>query len=182
MHVKPNNESTVSGTPKRVKNPQLPPEMRPRTGRAPLSQHALTTAGPKISTASQWAADFYRTEKRLQLEDEHAEAIANMTGGKSAPQLAVRTVYATSVPNADQIRSTGLNGNANVSPSSGNPPPKNTARPTGIPVDVKPVTGKRKGDHDHGGSNKRQNVASLNPLTDKSPSLIPTTSTEWRTI
>ncbi|KAJ3024565.1 hypothetical protein HDV00_000873, partial [Rhizophlyctis rosea] len=164
--VLPNNTSQVSGGLKKTKNAQLPAEMRPRTV-IPMNQYPTTTAAPKVSVASQWAADFYRTEKRMQMEDEHAEAIANMTGSKSASQLAVRNVFVTNVPGPNQIRKTGINAELPHNPTPNNPLPKDTARPPGIPLDIKPITGKRKGDKDHGGSNKRQNVASLNPLTNQ---------------
>jgi hypothetical protein len=68
------------------------------------------TGAPKLSKAEKWATDFYRTEKRLQVEDEHQEALMRQSGSVAPPTLtAVRKVFVTNMPNVGQTQTAGIN-------------------------------------------------------------------------
>ncbi|KAJ3026032.1 hypothetical protein HDV00_012237 [Rhizophlyctis rosea] len=81
------------------------------------------TPAPKLSKADKFAVDFFRTEKRLALEDEHQEAILRDSGGMVPPSLgmAVRSVNVVNMPGQQQVRTTGANMAAGG--TNGSPPP-----------------------------------------------------------
>ncbi|KAJ3029273.1 hypothetical protein HDV00_009685 [Rhizophlyctis rosea] len=96
---------------------------------------AMTKAAP-LSKASKFAVDFFRTEKRLQLEDEMEEARIRDAGGVISPSLglAVRSVNVVNAPASKQIKSTGLNmamGGINGSPPPHDHFPQNPPPPRG---------------------------------------------------
>ena len=80
---------------------------------------------PRLSKAEKFAADFFRAEKRLQLEEEHQEALIRRSGDVVLPTLqVVRNVNFVNMPNLTQMRNTGVN--ASTSPGlPGAPPPSN---------------------------------------------------------
>jgi hypothetical protein len=72
-----------------------------------------TSAAPVRSKAEKFAVDFFRTEKRLQLEDEHQEAIIKQTGGIVPPTLSVvRKTYVTNMPSQISIAPSGVSATA----------------------------------------------------------------------
>ncbi|KAJ3032346.1 hypothetical protein HK097_005277 [Rhizophlyctis rosea] len=138
--VQPRNESTPIGPPQRVKGKtELPKSLRPLK-RPQVHPGPVTTPAKKLTKAEQWAGDWYRREKRLQMEDEYMEAVARGAGGPVAPELSVvRKVFVTNMPNMTQVRSSGVTGPATpVGGLGGPPPPKETARPPVQTADVLP--------------------------------------------
>src|SRR4051812_34773559 len=92
IREKPVKTVTASGRPGKAGN--LPKGMQPQPPQRQVMPHI--TAAPVRSKAEKFAVDFFRTEKRLQLEDEHQEAIIRQTGGVVPPTLSVvRRTYIT---------------------------------------------------------------------------------------
>ncbi|KAJ3051610.1 hypothetical protein HK097_007372, partial [Rhizophlyctis rosea] len=155
IHVVPQNTASPSGAIKKVKNPSLPESMRPRKD-VDLSDYMITTAAPQVSYATKFAADFLRQEKKMQLEDEHQEAILARSEGVAPPSLTVvRKVQVVNMPTGDQIKNGGVNASMLDDRPPANPPPKDTMKAVKTPVILKPTV--------KGG----QDVFSYNPKTDQ---------------
>ncbi|KAJ3032210.1 hypothetical protein HK097_005366 [Rhizophlyctis rosea] len=120
IREKPVKTVTASGRPGKAGN--LPKELQPR----PIMRQAMPhmTAAPVRSKAEKFAVDFFRTEKRLQLEDEHQEAIIKQTGGIVPPTLSVvRKVYVTNMPSQVSLAPSGVSATA-----ANMPPPQDGDR------------------------------------------------------
>lgn len=147
--VQPRNESTPIGlAPGRRTARSLPKSLQPMKKRRAEPRLNITPA-KKLSKAEQWAGDFYRREKQLQVEDEYAEAVARRAGGAVAPQLTtVRKVQVVNLPDINQIRNVGANSPAGLGGVGGFPgpqPPKDTAR---TPVKTPELPPRSKGARD----------------------------------
>lgn len=105
IREKPVKTVTASGRPGKAGN--LPKGMQPQPPQRQVMPHI--TAAPVRSKAEKFAVDLFRTEKRLQLEDEHQEAIIRQTGGVVPPTLSVvRKTYLTNMPNQVSIAPSGV--------------------------------------------------------------------------
>ncbi|KAJ3029757.1 hypothetical protein HDV00_009443 [Rhizophlyctis rosea] len=154
------------------KGGKLPSDLTPRPEPKPVMP--FVGPAPKLSKADKFAVDFFRTEKRLQTEDEHQEALIRQSGGVVPPTLqVVRNVNVVNMPNFTQVRSSGANSNIN-SGGPGAPPPSND-----YPKRPPPPNGGGGGGPRHYGSQypgfprpnmdpkhdkNAPNVASINPL------------------
>jgi hypothetical protein len=114
IREKPVKTVTPSGRPGKAQ--KLPRDLQPQ----PLKRQVMPymTAAPVRSKAEKFAADFFRTEKRLQLEDEHAEAIVKQTGGIVPPTLSVvRKTYITNLPSQFSVAPSGVSATAGSMPA-----------------------------------------------------------------
>jgi len=114
IREKPVKTVTPSGRP--GKGGKLPKDLQPQ----PLKRQVMPymTAAPVRSKAEKFAADFFRTEKRLQLEDEHQEAIIKQTGGIVPPTLSVvRKTYITNLPSQFSVAPSGVSATAGSMPA-----------------------------------------------------------------
>lgn len=123
---------TASGRPGKATN--LPNGMQPQPAQKQVMPYI--SAAPVRSKAEKFAVDFFRTQKRLDLEDEHQEAIIRQSGGVVPPTLSlVRKVYVTNMPSQISIAPSGVSATAaNLPPPQDGdrgPRPKAPRKPPG---------------------------------------------------